>query len=54
MNRKKKEEGLPFFGIPKMMPLIRRYRKTVWVIRCMPMRLLWLADFVSAVSFLAL
>ncbi len=32
MNRKKKEEGLPFFGIPKMMPLIRRYRKTVWVI----------------------
>ncbi len=32
MKRKKKEDGLPFFGIPKMMPLILRYKKTVWVI----------------------
>jgi len=32
MKRKKKEEGLPFFGIPKMMPLVLRYKKELFVV----------------------
>ena len=31
-RKKKKEEGLPFFGIPKMMPLVLRYKRAIFVI----------------------
>ncbi len=27
MNKKEKKKGLPFFGIPKMFPLLKKYRK---------------------------